>query len=585
MKYLFLLLLAPAYVFGQFFEAVPKEQEKLYQFNIKENFFHTEADYYREFSKIITELNLINNILKKKGTTSTLLTQTILRYSNAEKAYRIVDLYLFLRFAVNMNDVKADRESDSLRTFIRVTRQLVKEKIANLTSREIKEITKYKPSLAYYLQKTRDNSKHLLNAASEKIVQPFTNLQSADFYGQALQKMKFETLKTPNSEIDVFKDRGQWENHPDSTIQLLGQEYLLKGYNTQRDFIGYNYIQYIKGLNAYAKTKKFHSLFEEKAKDWGLETTDIEKLFDVIIKGATKRKSPAENRSQANNQPIQFNIKDACTIIKSALKVLGNDYGDELAGLLDPANGRIDLKGDSNRMPIRGMASVYPVSPSIFFAYNYEGYLLDLTLLAHEAGHAIQATLMEKNNVPLLYATGPGYFTESFGKLNELLLFDYLTTHETDSIKRKVYKEEWENRLSAMFGSAMEAYVEHSLIDGILNGSIQTPDDLDSITLQKGSLITPEIFTKIPSYKSSWLLLESNYQAPLHNIDDMIATALSIYYYRLYKTDKDNFIKNYIHLLKNGYHDDPDKLLKKLGINLKSPSFIQSVIDFIISNR
>jgi oligoendopeptidase F len=187
---------------------------------------------------------------------------------------------------------------------------------------------------------------------------------------------------------------------------------------------------------------------------------------------------------------------------------------------------------------------------------------------------------MYKNKVPLIYAAGPAYFTESFGHFNELLLFDYLSTYERDTIKKKIFTAELKKRINVLYGSTMEAYVEYSLIKGILGGTIKTPDDLDRVTLISGSAVSPDLFKALPENKGLWMLFETNYQAPLHNVNDMIAAALAIRYYQLYKADKNKFIKNYIKLLKEGYTNSPGNLLKKLDINIKDADFIKEVVKF-----
>ncbi len=396
--------------------------------------------------------------------------------------------------------------------------------------------------------------------------------------------MTFQKLKTAIGYIDVIKERSSWENNADSNVRRLGGKYILDGFATQKDFIGYNYINFVKGLNAYAINKNFIGLADEKANEWQLSQTTLQSFFTYIIDGAKqKKKVPATTENEAAALR-RYSITEASAKIENALGVLGADYKKELIDLLNPANGRIDLYGNGNRIPIRGTASVYPIYPSIFYALNYEGYLIDLSLLAHEAGHAVQASLMYNNKVPMLYAAGPAYFTESFGKFNELLLFDYLARHEGDTIERKIYVKELKNRIDVLFGSTLEAFVEYSLIGGIVNGSIKTPEDLDSITQKSAASISPEIFTELPENKGLWMVLQTNYQAPLHNVNDMIASALAIKYFQLYKVGKENFVTKYVALLKGGYNDTPANLLKKLGIAIEDENFIKSVVDFAVKN-
>ncbi|MEJ7672538.1 MAG: hypothetical protein WKF59_07465 [Chitinophagaceae bacterium] len=109
---------------------------------------------------------------------------------------------------------------------------------------------------------------HILSEDAEKLIAPYAYTKSSGFYDEALRQIKFEKLITPAGEIDVMKDRSAWENNPDTAIQLLGQQYVLKGYSIQKDFIGYNYIQFIKGLNAYSKSRNYKGLIDEKLHQW-----------------------------------------------------------------------------------------------------------------------------------------------------------------------------------------------------------------------------------------------------------------------------------------------------------------------------
>jgi oligoendopeptidase F len=568
---------------GQGFEPIPQQLKPSYQFNLPKNFFLNENDYYRKVSSLSDSLAGLNLALQKSKLASTQWVKIIRQYAKAEADYRVIDLYLFLRFAINMNDVKADMESDSIRNIIRKTRSLIKQKISNLTAKETWQILRVDSGLSYYINGIRKDKLHILTPEAEKYLQPYAYSRSSRFYEEAIRKMKFEKLITPSGEIDVIQERGEWENNPDTAIQLLGQQYVLKGYAGQKDFIGFNYIQFIKGLNAYSISKNFRSLMDEKLYDWGLDHTTLDFMFRHIINGARQRNKIPAVAGENSSTPIRFTIDNATAKLVNALSILGSEYKKELGDLLNPGNGRMDIAGTGARMPIRGMASVYPVYPSIFYAMNYEGYLIDLSVLSHEAGHAVQASLMHRNSVPLLYATGPAYFTESFGIFNELLLFDYLSTHETDSLKRDIYINELRNRISGLFGSTTEAYVEKSLVTGIIDGTIQYPEELDRVTERAGSVLSPEIFKSIPEYKGLWMLLESNYQAPLHNINDMIASALAVKYYQLFKADKNSFVVKYIELLKNGYYDTPANLLKKLGINIQDEFFIKSVVEFALN--
>jgi oligoendopeptidase F len=203
-------------------------------------------------------------------------------------------------------------------------------------------------------------------------------------------------------------------------------------------------------------------------------------------------------------------------------------------------------------------------------------------LLAHEAGHAIQATLMNENKVSLLNASGPGYFTESFGKFNELLVSYYLFENAKDTVSRNFYLSKYLERLLVLFGSAEEAAIEYDLVQGVVSNKITKPYDLDSITFLTGSKYRD--YTKIPQQKVFWTMLETNFKAPLHNINDMLASLLSIKYFQFFLNDRKLFSAKYNNFLKNGYTNTPSNLLRDfMGINMNDKSFCSDAISFIKS--
>ncbi len=443
--------------------------------------------------------------------------------------------------------------------------------------------------MRYFIHSVVREKDHLLTADEDKLLSHFQYLKSSAFYDKILSQIVFEKVKTKEGEIDVFKQMSAWQNNPDENIRKESEVKLFNGFASQRESFASNYIAMIKGFDAFSKAKHFNSLVEEKLFDYQLPKETLDNIFSAIIKSSGEREQSPDVPVESTSSTLRFTITDATDILNKAFTTLGKAYSTEIHSLLDPDNGRIDIAGGENRIPIRGTASVYPIYPSIFYAFNYEGYLIDLTLLAHEAGHAMQASLMTNNNVPLMYASGPGYFTESFGKFNELLLFDYLLTNEKDATKKNIYEAQLKERIDGLYGASEEAFIEYSLINAIISNKVNNANDLDSITQLAGSSISPELYKAIPERRNLWMLLETNFRAPMHNINDMIAAALAIKYYQAYKTNGSQFIEKYLKLLKEGYHDSPAMLLQKINIDIQDPEFMKEVIHFAnstsISNK
>jgi oligoendopeptidase F len=372
---------------------------------------------------------------------------------------------------------------------------------------------------------------------------------------------------------------GDWGNHPDSIIRADGERKLYESYNTVKNPLGYYYIQMIKGLNAFSKSKNYENIIEENCHKISLSLETLESTFQEIEDSSSLFK----NNAKANIKEInRYSIITATDILLNCFKQLGQNYYNQAYQLLNPTNGRLDIVGGENRMGMQGVASVYPIDVSIFYANNYQGYYIDLMLLSHEAGHAIQASLMNDNKVSLLNASGPGYFTESFGKFNELLVSYYLYENSKNSTEKRFYFSKYLERLLGVFGSAAEAAIEYNLIQGIIANKITTPADLDSITFLIGSKYRD--YSNSPEQKGFWMRLETNFKAPLHNINDMMASLLAIQYFQQFLKDKNSFSVKFTKFLRNGYTDNPSNLLRNfMGINFNNKDFCKDAIKFVKS--
>ncbi len=561
------------------FSPIEEAKKESYRFNLEKNFFASSAilnDQLLVFKKMANEIEQLSVNKDRKPAFAPLIT----KLNDAEYLFRKIDLYLFLRFAINTNDEKASMMEDSLYSIMVDLRNTVKQQIQSRDGRTIKSLLGDKELEAYrfFIEKTIAEKKHLLLPQQRETLKSFQYLQDSRFYDECVRTIEFGKFRVGEKEYDVIANKGDWQNHVDTSVTSAGYRKLLEGYGRRRNDLGYGYIQLIRGLNAFSKAKNHSDIIEENATKLFLKDELLNNIVKEIERNAAEYKNEAVNRKDSSG--YRFSITDAASIISKATGMLGVEYQAEIEALLNPMNGRLDIAGGVNRLPMQGVASVYPVDVSVFFANQFEGYYIDLMVLSHEGGHAVQAVLMNKNKVKMLNGGGPGYFTESFGKFNELLVANYLYQNEKDSVKRVFFKGEFKGRLLNLFGSTEEAAIEYKLIQGILNKQINTPDDLDSVTFLTGSNYSD--YEKKPWFKGLWMLLETNYKAPLHNLNDMLANLLAIHYFRQYLYNREDFSRRYMAFLKNGYNAPPAELLKKfMNINISDENFTKTALEFI----
>ena len=82
-------------------------------------------------------------------------------------------------------------------------------------------------------------------------------------------------------------------------------------------------------------------------------------------------------------------LADAGRIFHDAFAGLGAEYQEALDALLNPANGRADiLPGGAPNRYTAGFSIGFTGSASMLFFGRYDGTFKDLSVIAHEGGHA-----------------------------------------------------------------------------------------------------------------------------------------------------------------------------------------------------
>lgn len=558
--------------------AIPHDQEALYRFNLHRLFYASEKTFTDTLVRFDQKLKAFSRHLEGAQQSDWLSKQTQ-ALSRLEFEFRQMDLYLFLQYAINTNNTKAAEREDSLYEEMVKYRNRFKDKVRSMPEATFKKQILH-PALQpyqYYLHNIRRLGSHEPSAEQQQMAKSFAYLKDGRFYTEHLNKAPFDNIIIGADTLDLFQDMGKWQHHPDSSIRKEGERKMAAGYSNMKQPVGYGYIQLINGLNAFASFRKYDNLVSETCGKLNITKQLLDTIFSTIEASAKSLHVVPQHPAVST---LTFPIQKTTRILLETFSVLGSTYSAEAKALLEPSNGRMDIVGGEARLGMQGVASVYPIHTSVFYARKYEGYFIDVMVLAHEAGHAIQASMMARHGVSMLNSSGPGYFTESFGKFNELLVTHYLNKHAGNTVEKQFYAEAYKERLLGLFGSALEAGIEYRLVEGITNKTISTPEDLDRVTLE--SLEKYEDVANPDIEKELWLRLETNYKAPLHNVNDMLASILALHYFSFYLRDPDTFRMKYIQFLQNGYDNTPSALLKQfMQINMEDPGFTAKAIDVI----
>jgi oligoendopeptidase F len=589
------------------FAAIPNGVAGQYHFDFARNFFASPEAEKAERAGYYAALSELEGLKGKVAASSDNLLRAFQLYDKVLVEFIRHYTYLYLRYAVNTRDEASGTAKDELDAEFSKRSAFLQVELMQIKEQTMDRFVRQKPALRAYsfaLEAARRFQPHTLSLKEEEalsITSPLSTNWQYELYQKLLRGTDFGKVKTANGELDVRRDRAAIINNPDRAVREAGFKKLYAGYAQERELYAFALINLVRARNRLAQLHHFEDATEEvffnsywnRAEVSGL-LEQVGKLADVYKRYQRLRADYARKQggyadvnlwdvsaSLSAERVPRFTIERASKIIREALAPLGTEYGRELALLLDPANGRMDIVPGGNRKS-GGFSKGFPGVTTVFFSGGFAGYYNDMRVLTHESTHAIHRQLMNNNRVLPTYAEGPHYLFESFAIFNELLLPDYLYSHETDASRRRYFLEQFfEGKGMTMFSVAQEETIELAIYDGVKQGRINNADDLDALTKQISEryLIWSATHDEL---KMQWITSTLFYEDPLYDINYVYGALLALKYYELYTRDPKGFVQRYTALMKNGFDAPPAVLLKRyLDIDLSDPRLVTDAVKLL----
>jgi len=530
-------------------------------------------------------------------------------YEDVHKIYRRHETYLRLRCSQNRKDAACAANS-KLEPEVNAATAFLFPEILAIPEAQLQGFQSAEPGLNPYqfaLEDIHRDSPHTLPGTEQAFLdrlQPEIADWQYDLYEQILAGISFGTVQTLTGPLDVVRQRNLLVSHPDARVREEAFRRRLDGFASRRDLFAFALLHTVQAQNALAQlhhypdapARKYASLYLNPDQTRALLTSisqhgDVAKRFEKIRAGEYQLSNheqlqPWDLAAPQKDLPLPITpLTDAPSVFHQAFAGLGSEYQEAFDALLNPLNGRADiLPGGAPNRYAGGFSTGFAGSTSMLFIGRYDGTFKDLSVIAHEGGHAAHRAFMSANGIKPIYANGPNFLFESFAAFNELVLADYFAEHAADPRLRRYYLEQWMHikGLDAFYG-AQDALLEQELYEGVSKGDIRSADDLDKLTLQVDSQFSTFPATT-PELRNRWATLSLLYEDPLYNINYVYGGLLALKYYQLYTTDRAHFLPRYIALLKNGFNAPPAVLLQQyLNIDLSDEALLKD--DLVLLNH
>lgn len=529
----------------------------------------------------------------------------------ALKAYDrvLVDLYRHrayfrLRYALNTADRESSRQQDTLSAEVGQRVAFLQRELQTSGDDKIAALFQEEPRLKAYqfaIESLRRSREYALPSGEEELLRslgPALIGWQYDLYQDLIARTPFGTVHTAEGELDCQKKRAVIAESPDPAVREAGFRKRFAGFASQRDLYAFVLLHMASAANRRAQLRHFDDAATEAYVRSEWQTADVDRVLTEVARHADLYKRYEQSRADhlgrllglaqvhywdmaawaPDLQPPRFSVEAASRTICAALAPLGPDFSREMALLLDPANGRIDIAPSQNRYS-GGFSLGFTGTTSVFFGGAFEGRYNDMRVMAHEATHAVHRQLMSSNQVLPQLANGPSYLFESFAVFSELLLADHLYRQATDPARKQYFLEQFlDGKGTIMFVAGPEAELEQAVYQGASRDDIKNANDLDALTRRVYSRysIWPE---RTEELKGRWMMIPLMYEDPFYDVNYVYAGLLALKYLELYTSNREDFVPRYIALMKNGFNAPAAALLKQfLGIDLNSPAFVRDAM-------
>ena len=227
----------------------------------------------------------------------------------------------------------------------------------------------------------------------------------------------------------------------------------------------------------------------------------------------------------------------------------------------------------------RGGAFSHPATPSThpYVLLNHTNTRRDLFTIAHELGHAIHQYL--SRGVGYLGSDTPLTTSETASVFAEMLVFDAIKEGLSEDEKRSLYASKIEDIFSTLYRQINFTTFERRVHAHEGELDIKT---FNRYWMEESQKMFGKSITLSSNYHLWWSYIPHFIHSPFYCYAYSYGQLLVLALYGLYKkSDKAQFVQNYIAFLSAGGSQSPKELIKKFGFDIEDEQFWQLGIDEI----
>lgn len=565
-------------------------------------------DFYKDEKDFEENLNIFKNAITKSK-------EYVGCTKDSEKLYEFLN-YLFNTYCLGENlevyaFLKNDEElgnSDSINRVNKIDNLFEKfvssisffePELLELDKKDYNELFKNEKLLDYkfYLDEIYKSKDHILSEKEEIIINELFSAMDhfSDISSNLLNnEHDYGKIKIDNEEEEIHSTNySRLIKNKDVNIR---REVFQKYKNVLNQYGGTSASlldSYVKANNANARIHKFKDAWDKKLFDYDMPNEAYDALvkvvsnnLDILHKYISLYKDTL-NLNEVHmydlnldlvNQDKKYSIEDAISLVREAIKPLGEEYLNCYDKIID--NHYIDFCEYKGKCSGGYSASTMDHDSRILLSFNDD--LSSVSTIAHECGHNVHHQFVKKNN-KLHYRDITNLVAEVVSLTNECLLSSYLADNGTTKEEKLSgicnILDVIENNL---FGAVREGLIERDFNNYSCEGNAITKDYMNELD---GKYIKEYYGKDViydENYNTTWIRRSHYYMNYyLFNYAFCISVASSIAS-KILLNDKET-LNNYLKFMSLGSNIYPIDAFKVLGIDLTKEQVYEDAIKYFDS--
>ncbi len=209
---------------------------------------------------------------------------------------------------------------------------------------------------------------------------------------------------------------------------------------------------------------------------------------------------------------------------------------------------------------------------------SHQGHVENVSVLAHELGHAVHSLLASEHSIFTQQAPLP--LAETASTFGEMLLVDMLLEEEEDeNLRREILFRQIDDNYATIMRQTYFALFEIEAHDAIRQGA--SVNDLANAYMENLRDQFADSVELSDEFRWEWISIPHIYHAPFYVYAYAFGQLLVLALYKQYKEEGETFIPRYFNLLASGGSKPPMEMLAEAGVDVSKPEFWQGGFNII----